>query len=46
MKYLKYIKELFDTEELKSQFEIPMLKGEIPLKDYVKNANAMKLQKR
>lgn len=29
MKYLKYINELFDSEELKSQFEIPYLRGEL-----------------
>lgn len=29
MRYLKRINELFDDEELKSQFEIPYLKGEL-----------------
>jgi len=31
MKYIKKLNELFDNEELKAQFEIPYLKGEIPL---------------
>ena len=38
MKHIKRINELFDTPELKGQFEIPYIKGEIPLRDYVKNA--------
>lgn len=38
MRYLKRIDELFDTPELKGMFEVPYMKGEMPLDYYVKNA--------
>lgn len=38
MKHIKRINELFDSEEIKSKFEVPYLKGEMPLKYYTKSA--------
>lgn len=42
MKYLKTMNELFDSDELKDQMEIPMLQGKIPFKDIVKDKNIIK----
>lgn len=38
MKYIKKISELFDTEELKGEFEMPFMTGEYDIKNMVKNA--------
>lgn len=42
MKYLKTINELFDDAEIKSQLEIPFLKGEIQFRNLVKDKNIVK----
>lgn len=42
MKYLKTINELFDSQDIKDQMEIPHLKGEISYKELVKDDNLIK----
>ena len=42
MKYIKSIKELFDSDELKSQMELDYLQDKIPLKDMVRDSNIRK----
>lgn len=42
MRYLKTINELFDSDELKSQMEIPYLQDAFPLEYYINNKNILK----
>jgi len=42
MRYIKSINEFFDSDELKSELEIPFLQGELSFKDMVKDKNFFK----
>ena len=41
MRYIKSINEFFDSDEIKSQVEIPFLKGEISFSDMIKDDNLL-----
>lgn len=43
MKYIKWINEFFDTDDIRSQMEIDYIQGKIPFKEIMKDGNLIKI---